>query len=67
MPILQKEGNRVEDHKHEFVGAADGVHCTRCGLHLTPEQYRAYMKHGTGETAEKRPARRGRKKVESCE
>ena len=43
MPILQKEGNRVEDHKHEFVGAADGVHCARCGLHLTPEQYRAYI------------------------
>lgn len=24
---------------HVFVGRADGVHCTRCGLHLTPQQY----------------------------
>lgn len=24
---------------HIFVGRADGVHCTRCGLHLTAQQY----------------------------
>lgn len=24
---------------HVFVGRADGVHCTRCGLHLTAQQY----------------------------
>lgn len=24
---------------HVFIGRADGVHCTRCGLHLTPQQY----------------------------
>lgn len=24
---------------HVFVGRADGVHCTRCGLHLTARQY----------------------------
>lgn len=24
---------------HVFIGKADGVHCTRCGLHLTPQQY----------------------------
>ena len=24
---------------HVFIGRADGVHCTRCGLHLTPRQY----------------------------
>ena len=24
---------------HIFIGRADGVHCTRCGLHLTAQQY----------------------------
>lgn len=24
---------------HVFIGRADGVHCTRCGLHLTARQY----------------------------
>ena len=24
---------------HVFIGKADGVHCTRCGLHLTARQY----------------------------
>lgn len=24
---------------HVFIGRADGVHCTRCGLHLTAQQY----------------------------
>lgn len=24
---------------HVFIGRADGVHCARCGLHLTPRQY----------------------------
>lgn len=24
---------------HVFIGKADGVHCTRCGLHLTTQQY----------------------------
>lgn len=25
--------------EHVFVGRADGVHCKKCGLHLTAEQY----------------------------
>lgn len=25
--------------KHVFIGCCDGVHCTRCGLHLTGQQY----------------------------
>lgn len=29
----------MADCKHIFVGRADGVHCTRCGLHLTAQQY----------------------------
>lgn len=24
---------------HVFIGKSDGVHCTRCGLHLTAQQY----------------------------
>ena len=24
---------------HIFLGKEDGVHCTRCGLHLTATQY----------------------------
>ena len=24
---------------HIFIGRTDGVHCTRCGLHLTAQQY----------------------------
>ena len=24
---------------HVFIGRADGVHCARCGLHLTARQY----------------------------
>lgn len=24
---------------HVFIGRANGVHCTRCGLHLTARQY----------------------------
>lgn len=31
------------DCKHIFVGRADGVHCTLCGLHLTAEQYRELL------------------------
>lgn len=29
----------MTDCRHVFIGRADGVHCTRCGLHLTPQQY----------------------------
>lgn len=29
----------MADCKHIFVGRADGVHCTRCGMHLTAQQY----------------------------
>ena len=24
---------------HIFIGRTDGVHCTRCGLHMTAKQY----------------------------
>lgn len=29
----------MTDCYHVFIGRADGVHCTRCGLHLTAQQY----------------------------
>ena len=29
----------MSDCHHVFIGKADGVHCTRCGLHLTAQQY----------------------------
>lgn len=29
----------MSDCPHVFIGKADGVHCTRCGLHLTAQQY----------------------------
>lgn len=29
----------MSDCHHVFIGRADGVHCTRCGLHLTAQQY----------------------------
>lgn len=59
------------DCKHIFEGRADGVHCTRCGLHLSTEQYAAYLHppnretstQGPAEVAEKSPAKRSRKKV----
>lgn len=28
---------------HVFIGKSDGVHCTRCGLHLTAKQYRELL------------------------
>ena len=28
---------------HVFIGKADGVHCTLCGLHLTAQQYRELL------------------------
>lgn len=29
----------MTDCHHVFIGRTDGVHCTRCGLHLTAQQY----------------------------
>ena len=30
--------------KHEFIGSADGVTCKKCGLHLSPDEYRKSLK-----------------------
>lgn len=34
---------------HVFIGKADGVHCTRCGLHLTAQQYHELLHPPKGE------------------
>lgn len=32
----------MEGCKHYFVGTADGVHCKRCGLHMSRREYGEY-------------------------
>lgn len=55
--------------KHIFEGRADGVHCRLCGLHMTPEEYAAYLSGSKQVQKEKKPkepqTRRGRKKAEA--
>lgn len=47
---------------HIFVGRADGVHCTRCGLHLTAQQYHELLhppespQDATNDAGDKEPA-----------
>lgn len=31
--------NTQKSCPHVFIGKSDGVHCTRCGLHLSLQQY----------------------------
>lgn len=45
---------------HVFIGKADGVHCTRCGLHLTATQYHELLhppKPKENSETEKKPKR----------
>lgn len=49
---------------HVFVGRADGVHCKKCGLHLTAEGYKElteYKPVAASETAEPPKKKGGRK------
>lgn len=52
---------------HVFIGRADGVHCTRCGLHLTPQQYHELLHPPEGQqdaadaAPDKKRTHRGRK------
>lgn len=49
--------------EHVFVGRADGVHCKKCGLHLTAEEYKElteYKPAAPSETEE--PPKKGGKK-----
>ena len=49
--------------KHAYIGKEDGVHCTRCGLHLTTQQYRELLhppesaQNGADTAASKEPAK----------
>ena len=53
---------------HVFIGRSDGVHCTRCGLHLTARQYHELL-HPTEPQADTDPPqnkpKRNRKKKEA--
>lgn len=42
---------------HVFIGKSNGVHCTKCGLHMNAEEYAKYLKSG------EKPKRQIRKKV----
>ena len=65
MPTLLKEGDQMEDCKHVFIGRADGVHCTRCGLKLSPAEYADLV--NPVETLPETKPKRSRKKVSENE
>lgn len=48
-----------EPCKHAFIGKADGVHCTKCGVSMTTEAYRAYL--APQQTPRKKAASRKKK------
>lgn len=45
--------------KHEFIGTVSGVHCKKCGISMTTEEYSQYL---TFEKVDK-PKRTSRKRV----
>lgn len=49
--------------RHSFIGKADGVHCAKCGLKLTAQEYAAMAQPSAAE--EKKPARAGKKVTKS--
>lgn len=62
------------DCKHVFVGKADGVHCKKCGLHMTPKEYRDYVEEAKKAQEQKEEAsaepekpKRSRKKKEEAD
>lgn len=50
--------------KHEFIGTTNGVHCTRCGLKLSPAEYAATQ---TASKPEAKKPTRTRKKATTHE
>lgn len=50
--------------KHEFIGKADGVHCTKCGLHMSASDYVKFL---NPEKPEAKTKRQIRKKVKTDE
>lgn len=61
MPILLQGGNKVAECNHVFIGRSDGVHCTKCSLHMSTLEYARYL------TPEEKPKRQQRKKVKTDE
>ncbi len=51
--------------KHVFVGRSDGVHCTKCGMHMSAKEYASYLQ--SGQKDEVKPKRQTRKKVKTDE
>ena len=49
---------------HVFIGRADGVHCTKCGLHMNASDYIKYL---TPKEPKEAPKRQNRKKVNTIE
>ncbi len=46
---------------HVFIGKVDGVHCTKCGLHMSALEYARYL------TPEEKPKRQTKKKEKANE
>ena len=44
---------------HVFIGKSDGVHCIKCGLFLTPEEYREHIAKGKEEKKSERVSKTG--------
>lgn len=62
----------MSDCHHVFIGRADGVHCTRCGLHLSPQQYHELLhppegQQGAADAAPDKEPAGDKKPVESAE
>ena len=45
---------------HVFIGRSDGVHCTKCGLHMSAAEYVKFL---NPEKPEGKPKRQTRKKL----
>ena len=43
--------------KHVFIGKSDGVHCAKCGLHISASEYAKQL------SQEEKPKRQPKKKV----
>ena len=54
----------MQECKHVFEGRADGVHCKACGLHLTAQAYKDYLKPKEEANGQEEPKRAPRKRVQ---
>lgn len=43
---------------HVFVGRSDGVHCQKCGLHLSGREYVKLLNRGKPEEKPEKPRRK---------